>query len=70
MKLNATERDAVLAGLRLLQHFLGEPRTCVLTDSTGTPSQTAMDDLDDIASEHGEPLTVEAIDVLCARINR
>jgi hypothetical protein len=70
MKLNTTERDAVLAGLRLLQHFLGEPRTCVLTDSTGTPSHAVMDDIEAIACDHGDPMTADAIDALCERLNR
>ena len=57
MTLNPTERDAVLAGLRLLQRVLGDPRT-------------VMDDIRAIACDSGEPITVEAIDALCERLNR
>lgn len=70
MNLSTPERSAVLAGLRLLQHFLDEPRTCLVTDHTGTPSFSVMDDIDAIAGDLGDPLTLQAIDDLCERINQ
>ena len=68
--LTRTEQDAVLAGLRLLQHFLAKPRTCLVTDQRGGALPTVMDDIEAIASDSGEPITVDDINTLCEQFNR
>ena len=53
IRVSAREFDNILAALRARQ---------------GT-AYTTEQEIEAIASEHGEPLTVEEIDALCVRIN-
>lgn len=66
-----SDKEAALsiAGLRLLQRFLGEPRTCIVTDQTGTPSMVGAEAIEDLVgcSEVAAPESV--IDDLCERMN-
>lgn len=40
-RINGLDQSAILAGVRLLQRFCATPTQAVLTDSGGTPSQSA-----------------------------
>lgn len=61
--LEPSERDAVLAGLRLLQ--LHQDRLLIVVAG----EDDRMELIDDIAGENGEPLSNDRIDALCERIN-
>lgn len=63
------ERDAILAGLRLLQRFQMNPSQCGLSDDMGRYSHESMRMIQEIAEDNGEPLDNGQIDALCERIN-
>lgn len=55
MKLTTVQRDAILAGLRLLQSNLAEG--------------TLDPDIEAIAFDSGEGITIDGIDALCNTLN-
>ena len=78
--LSASERDTVLAALRLWQRFVTEP--CQAPDLSDWERATELFDLDPtpegiertraivaLASEAGRPLGSRQIDGLCQRLN-
>lgn len=67
--LSDKEASLSIAGLRLLQRFLDEPRTCIVTDQTGTPSMVGAEAIEELVdcSEVIAPESV--IDDLCERMN-
>lgn len=66
--LTAAQAAAVLAGLRLLQHF--NDGTLIVTNRRcGVASHSRMDDIADIRDDAGEGLGNEEIDTLCAAVN-
>lgn len=66
---STAERNAILAGLRLLQRFQMSPSQCALTDDKGSYSHDSMRMIRDIAEDSGEALDVAQLDALCERIN-
>ncbi|MBN7138971.1 hypothetical protein A7A76_07670 [Lysobacter enzymogenes] len=62
-RLTAEQTNAMLAGLRLLQHF--NDSTLIVTDRSGAARHFRMEEIAEVADESGCRLTNGEIDALC-----
>ena len=66
-RINGLDQSAILAGIRLLQKFSATPAQAVLTDSGGTPSQSASTAIMDLLDMFGPP-SIQRLDDLYALV--
>lgn len=64
--LTAEQRNAVLAGLRLLQHF--NDSTLIVTDRGGAARHFRMEEIAEVRDDSGDRLDNDQIEDLCAAI--